>query len=68
LTHRSAPTATRQLVTVWGLDGESDEGQVSLPEVFRTPIRPDVINFVHTNMAKNKRQPYAVSRKAGLQV
>lgn len=38
-----------------------------MPAVFRSPIRPDVVNFVHTNMAKNKRQPYAVSRKAGHQ-
>lgn len=35
--------------------------------VFSVAIRPDVVQFVHTNMAKNKRQPYAVSRKAGMQ-
>lgn len=40
---------------------------VPLPAVFKSPIRPDIVNFVHTNMAKNKRQPYAVSRKAGHQ-
>lgn len=33
----------------------------------RAPIRPDLVNFVHTNIAKNKRQPYAVSEKAGHQ-
>ncbi len=33
--------------------------------MFRAPIRPDVVNFVHTNMRKNKRQPYAVSKLAG---
>lgn len=36
-----------------------------LPAVFTAPIRPDVVNFVHTNMRKNKRQPYAVSELAG---
>lgn len=36
-----------------------------MPAVFRAPIRPDVVNFVHTNMRKNKRQPYAVSEQAG---
>lgn len=36
-----------------------------MPAVFRAPIRPDVVNFVHTNMRKNKRQPYAVSELAG---
>lgn len=38
-----------------------------MPAVFRAPIRPDVVNFVHTNMRKNKRQPYAVSEQAGHQ-
>ena len=35
--------------------------------MFTAPIRPDIVRFVHTNMAKNKRQPYAVSVKAGHQ-
>ena len=47
--------------------GEVTSNTVPLPAVFKAPIRPDVVNFVHTNMAKNKRQPYAVSRKAGHQ-
>ena len=47
--------------------GEATPNTVPLPAVFKAPIRPDVVNFVHTNMAKNKRQPYAVSRKAGHQ-
>ena len=38
-----------------------------MPAVFKAPIREDVVHFVHTSMAKNKRQPYAVSRKAGHQ-
>ena len=41
--------------------------QTPLPAVFKAPIRPDVINFVHSNIAKNKRQPYAVSKLAGHQ-
>lgn len=47
--------------------GEATSNTVALPAVFKAPIRPDVVNFVHTNMAKNKRQPYAVSSKAGHQ-
>jgi len=27
--------------------------------VFLAPIRPDVVHFVHSNMAKNTRQAYA---------
>lgn len=35
--------------------------------VFTAPIRPDLVNFVHTSIAKNSRQAYAVSEKAGMQ-
>jgi large subunit ribosomal protein L4e len=35
--------------------------------VFLSPIRSDLVNFVHTNMAKNHRQAYAVSDLAGHQ-
>ena len=45
--------------------GESTGSNVSLPAVFRAPIRPDIVNFVHSEMRKNTRQPYAVSVKAG---
>jgi large subunit ribosomal protein L4e len=38
-----------------------------LPAVLAAPIRPDVVQDVHTRMNKNKRQPYAVSELAGHQ-
>jgi large subunit ribosomal protein L4e len=38
-----------------------------IPDVMRAAIRPDIVNFVHSNISKNSRQPYAVSRKAGHQ-
>jgi large subunit ribosomal protein L4e len=41
--------------------------QTTLPAVFTAPIRPDIVRSIHTNMAKNKRQAYAVSDKAGHQ-
>eukprot|EP01038_Epipyxis_sp_PR26KG_P014663 gene14663-19699_t len=40
---------------------------VTLPAVFTAPIRSDVVHYVHTLMAKNARQAYAVSLKAGHQ-
>nr|DAD26043.1 TPA_asm: hypothetical protein HUJ06_027511 [Nelumbo nucifera] len=40
---------------------------VSLPDVMKASIRPDIVNFVHANVSKNSRQPYAVSRRAGHQ-
>jgi len=36
-----------------------------MPHALTMPLRPDVVNYVHTNMAKNKRQAYAVGDKVG---
>lgn len=58
--------SVRPLVTVFGDDGKVTE-QTKMPGVFKAPIRQDVVQFVHTYMRKNKRQPYAVSRFAGHQ-
>ena len=57
---------TRPLVGIFNIEGE-DAGQTLLPAVLKAPIRSDVVHFVFTNMAKNRRQPYAVSRMAGHQ-
>merc|ERR1712168_804104 len=61
-----ATTCCRPLVGVHEA-GTATETSISLPTVFRAPIRPDVVNFVHDQMAKNTRQAYAVSNKAGHQ-
>lgn len=53
-------------VKVFGLDGKELKS-VDVPAVFGAPIRPDLIHFIHTNMAKNTRQAYAVSELSGLQ-
>jgi large subunit ribosomal protein L4e len=66
----AAPTlaAARPLVAVRKLDAkDAVVEQVVLPYVFTAPIRPDIVHFVHTSMAKNKRQAYAVSAGAGHQ-
>ena len=55
------------MVSVFGDNGKATDQPVALPAVFKAPIRTDVVQFVHTNMRKNKRQPYAVSSKAGHQ-
>jgi large subunit ribosomal protein L4e len=54
--------AARPMVTLADCTDE-----VALPAVFTAPVRPDIVHTVHTNMAKNKRQPYAVYHKAGHQ-
>lgn len=45
----------------------SSDSSSELPAVFKAPIRSDIVHFVHTNMAKNKRQAYAVNVDAGHQ-
>uniref|UniRef100_A0A2K5JMY4 Large ribosomal subunit protein uL4 C-terminal domain-containing protein n=1 Tax=Colobus angolensis palliatus TaxID=336983 RepID=A0A2K5JMY4_COLAP len=55
------------LTSVYSEKGESSGKNVTLPAVFKAPIRPDIVNSVHTNLRKNNRQPYAVSELAGHQ-
>jgi large subunit ribosomal protein L4e len=59
--------AARPVVSVYGKDGTPTGEEINLPAVFKAPIRTDVVNFVHTNIGKNHRQPYAVSAIAGEQ-
>ncbi|KAF5471764.1 hypothetical protein F2P56_008534 [Juglans regia] len=65
-----AAAAARPLVTVQSLKGDMDTESattVHLPDVMKAPVRPDVVTFVHSNISRNKRQPYAVSKLAGHQ-
>jgi len=55
------------LVTVYEKNGEATKNHVTLPAVFKAQIRPDIVNFVHFQMLKNTRHPYAVATKAGHQ-
>jgi large subunit ribosomal protein L4e len=59
--------ASRPLVSVYDEKGQSTGKSVVLPAVFRAPIRTDIVNFVHDQMRRNKRQAHAVSDKAGEQ-
>ena len=59
--------ASRPTVSIIGKDGKASGSTHTMPAVFASPIRPDIVQQVHTGMAKNKRQPYSVSEKAGHQ-
>jgi len=61
--------STRAVVQVFSA-GEKLKvvGETQLPGVFAAPIRSDVVHHVYRDMAKNKRQAYAVHSKAGHQV
>ncbi|XP_014236195.1 60S ribosomal protein L4-like [Trichogramma pretiosum] len=59
-------STARPLVTVHFDKSESPK-TISLPAIFKAPIRPDVVNFIHQQVSMNHRQPYAVSKEAGHQ-
>jgi len=59
--------AARPLITVYSEKSEATEKPVCLPAVFKAPIRPDIVSFIHHEVAKNHRQPYCVNRDAGHQ-
>mmetsp|Transcript_25995 Transcript_25995/g.38496 ORF Transcript_25995/g.38496 Transcript_25995/m.38496 type:complete len:379 (+) Transcript_25995:36-1172(+) len=59
---------SRPLVSVFDpSNADTGVSQATLPAVMTAPIRPDIVNYVHNLMSKNKRQAYAVSRRAGMQ-
>jgi len=58
--------ASRPQVTVQTASGEAG-GTAVLPAVFKAPIRPDIVADVHRDMAKNKRQAYAVYKETGME-
>jgi large subunit ribosomal protein L4e len=53
-------------VNVYGIDGSSKE-KVTLPLIFETPFRPDIIHKSFKILTSNKRQPYGPYRRAGAQ-
>jgi len=56
----------RPVVSVFQYDEPSKkEGTVTLPHVLSSPLRPDLVRYIHTNMAKNKRQAISVFCEAG---
>jgi len=63
----SQTAAARPTVTVQNVSGAKSTATLPLPDVFLAPIRRDVVQFVYTNIAKNRRQAYAVSYSAGEQ-
>jgi len=58
--------ANRPLVGVYSENKPATQ-HVTLAAVLTSPIRSDIVQDVNTRMAKNKRQPYAVSKYAGHQ-
>jgi large subunit ribosomal protein L4e len=56
----------RPVVSVYQHDDPSQKtGTLPMPIVLTSPLRPDLVRYIHMNMSKNKRQAYALSPKAG---
>mmetsp|Transcript_36854 Transcript_36854/g.88272 ORF Transcript_36854/g.88272 Transcript_36854/m.88272 type:complete len:412 (+) Transcript_36854:75-1310(+) len=56
----------RPVISVYKFDNPTEKsGTVVMPSVMTMPLRPDLVRDVHKNMSKNRRQAYAVSKKAG---
>merc|ERR1712191_24290 len=64
---KMSKVVARPLISVYNDKAESSGASIQLPAVFKAPIRPDIVRFVQQQMSLNRRQPYAVSRKAGHQ-
>ena len=59
---------SRPVVSVYSKDSANEVvDSVAMPAVFTAPIRNDIVQFVHTNMNKNRRQAHGVFFKAGHQ-
>merc|ERR1711911_13579 len=64
---KMSKVVARPLITVYNEKAEASGNSIKLPAIFKAPIRPDVVSFVQQQMSMNRRQPYAVSEKAGHQ-
>jgi len=58
---------TRPLVAVFDADdGKTINSRVPLPAVFSVPVRADIVQDIHTNVSKNRRQGQGVNDQAGM--
>merc|ERR1712133_124357 len=64
---KMSKVVARPLITVYNDKAEGSGASIQLPAIFKAPIRPDIVSFVHDKMMKNTRQPYCVSEPAGHQ-
>jgi len=56
----------RPVVSVYQFDDASQKaGTLPMPAALTSPLRPDLVRYIHTNVSKNKRQALAVGAKVG---
>lgn len=56
----------RPTVSVLNHETQEKISELRLPSVFNTPIRNDIVHFVHYNLARNTRQAHGVDPRAGM--
>lgn len=56
----------RPTVSIINHETLKTEKETRLPAVFDTPIRNDIVHFVHYNLARNTQQAHGVDPKAGM--
>merc|ERR1719367_2597260 len=56
---------SRPTVSVYASSSSDVKDSVAMPTVFTAPIRDDLVQFCHSNMAKNRRQAHGVYWRAG---
>jgi len=56
----------RPVVSVYNFENPAEKaGTLPMPVVLTSPLRPDLVRYVHTGISKNKRQAQGVYAKAG---
>lgn len=59
--------ATRQTVRVFSAENPlTTVGETALPDVFRAPVRTDIVLSVVNDLSKNHRQAHGVNKDAGM--
>merc|ERR1719469_1383020 len=58
----------RPVVSLYSCEtGKEKESGLAMPDVFSTPIRNDIVHYVHSRLAKNRRQAHGVFFQQGQQ-
>jgi len=56
---------SRPVVSVYNFESSEKAGTLPLPAVLASPLRPDLVRYIHMNVSKNKRQPIGVGAVVG---
>jgi len=56
----------RPVVSVYSSENPAEKtATLPMPPALLSPLRPDLVRYIHTNVSKNKRQPISVGAKVG---